>query len=141
MQIASDVSILLVRELQALQREVALFPDDESIWRVLPGVTNSAITSAVSPHGYFYAPDPSSQVVCTVAGNVAENSGGAHCFKYGVTTTYILVLRPRDYVTKLVSGVLACKLPLDGNPVAVHAASPGPSLLAQASDVSDSAFS
>src|ERR1019366_9326505 len=52
-----------------------------------------------------------------------------------------LVLRPRDYVTKLVSGLLTCKLPLDGGPVAVHAASPGPSLLAQASDVSDSAFS
>src|SRR5664279_1963297 len=52
-----------------------------------------------------------------------------------------LVLRPRDYVTKLVSSVLTCKLPLDGDPVAVHAASPGPSLLAQASDVSDSAFS
>ena len=59
---------------------------------VEPGVTNSAITAAVSPHGYFYAPDPSSQVVCTVAGNVAENSGGAHCFKYGVTTTYVLGL-------------------------------------------------
>ena len=59
---------------------------------VQPGVTNSAITAAVSPRGYFYAPDPSSQVVCTVAGNVAENSGGAHCFKYGVTTTYILGL-------------------------------------------------
>ncbi|MFZ0314442.1 MAG: FAD-linked oxidase C-terminal domain-containing protein [Candidatus Korobacteraceae bacterium] len=59
---------------------------------VEPGVTNSAITAAVSPRGYFYAPDPSSQVVCTVAGNVAENSGGAHCFKYGVTTTYILGL-------------------------------------------------
>ena len=52
-----------------------------------------------------------------------------------------LVLRPRDYVTKLVSGLLTCKLPLDGGPVAVHAASPGPSLLVQASDVSDSAFS
>jgi glycolate oxidase len=59
---------------------------------VEPGVTNSAITAAVSGYGYFYAPDPSSQVVCTVAGNVAENSGGAHCFKYGVTTTYILGL-------------------------------------------------
>jgi glycolate oxidase len=57
-----------------------------------PGVTNAAITEAVSPWGYFYAPDPSSQSVCTVAGNVAENSGGAHCFKYGVTTTYILAL-------------------------------------------------
>ncbi|MGC2109217.1 MAG: FAD-linked oxidase C-terminal domain-containing protein [Candidatus Korobacteraceae bacterium] len=59
---------------------------------VEPGVTNSAITAAVSGRGYFYAPDPSSQVVCTVAGNVAENSGGAHCFKYGVTVTYILGL-------------------------------------------------
>lgn len=59
---------------------------------VEPGVTNAAITAAVSPHGYFYAPDPSSQLVCTVAGNVAENSGGAHCFKYGVTTTYVLAL-------------------------------------------------
>src|SRR5664279_3201582 len=51
-----------------------------------------------------------------------------------------LVLRPLDYVTKLVSGLLACKLPLDGNPVAIHTTIPGPSLLAQASDVSDSAF-
>ncbi len=59
---------------------------------VEPGVTNAAITSAVSAHGYFYAPDPASQIVCTVAGNVAENSGGVHCFKYGVTTTYILGL-------------------------------------------------
>jgi len=59
---------------------------------VEPGVTNAAITAAVSAHGYFYAPDPASQVVCTVAGNVAENSGGVHCFKYGVTTTYILGL-------------------------------------------------
>src|SRR5271157_225760 len=51
-----------------------------------------------------------------------------------------LVLRPRDYVTKLVSGLLTCKLPLDVNPVAIHATVPAPSLLAQASDVSDSAF-
>jgi len=57
-----------------------------------PGVTNAAITAAVAAHGYFYAPDPASQVVCTVGGNVAENSGGVHCFKYGVTTTYILGL-------------------------------------------------
>jgi glycolate oxidase len=59
---------------------------------VEPGVTNAAITAAVSAHGYFYAPDPASQVVCTVGGNVAENSGGVHCFKYGVTTTYISAL-------------------------------------------------
>ena len=51
-----------------------------------------------------------------------------------------LVLRPLDYVTKLVSGLLACELPLDSDPVAIHATVPGPSLLAQASDVSDSAF-
>ena len=57
-----------------------------------PGVTNAAITAAVAAHGYFYAPDPASQVVCTVGGNVAENSGGVHCFKYGVTTTYIMGL-------------------------------------------------
>ncbi len=59
---------------------------------VEPGVTNAAITAAVSPQGYFYAPDPASQIVCTVGGNVAENSGGVHCFKYGVTVTYILGL-------------------------------------------------
>ena len=59
---------------------------------VEPGVTNSAVTAAVSAKGYFYAPDPSSQSVCTIGGNVAENSGGAHCFKYGVTTTYVLGL-------------------------------------------------
>ena len=53
---------------------------------------------------------------------------------------YYLVPRPLDYVTKLVSGLLACELPLDGNPVAIHTTIPGPSLLAQASDVSDSAF-
>ncbi|HET7185860.1 MAG TPA: FAD-linked oxidase C-terminal domain-containing protein [Terriglobales bacterium] len=59
---------------------------------VEPGVTNASISAAVAPHGYFYAPDPASQIVCTVGGNVAENSGGVHCFKYGVTTTYILAL-------------------------------------------------
>src|SRR5271157_2679211 len=56
-------------------------------------------------------------------------------------TRLVLVLRPLDYVTKLVSGLLTCKLPLDVNPVAIHATVPAPSLLAQASDVSDSAFS
>src|ERR1035441_10127056 len=67
---------------------------------------------------------------------------GATSFGGGVVA-YLrsgLVLRPLDYVTKLVSGVLTCKLPLDGNPFAIHNAIPGPSLLAQASDVSDSAF-
>jgi glycolate oxidase len=55
---------------------------------VEPGVTNLAISRAVSPT-HFYPPDPSSQIVCSIGGNVAENSGGAHCFKYGFTTNYV----------------------------------------------------
>src|SRR3954454_14862625 len=55
---------------------------------VEPGVTNLAISHAVAPD-HFYPPDPSSQVVCSIGGNVAENSGGAHCFKYGFTTNYV----------------------------------------------------
>jgi glycolate oxidase len=57
---------------------------------VEPGVINAVVTTAMSPHGYFYAPDPSSQSVCSIGGNVAENSGGAHCLKYGFTTTHVL---------------------------------------------------
>jgi glycolate oxidase len=57
---------------------------------VEPGVINSMVTQAVAPSGYFYAPDPSSQQVCSIGGNVAENSGGAHCLKYGFTTTHVL---------------------------------------------------
>jgi glycolate oxidase len=59
---------------------------------VQPGVINSTVTAEVSPRGYFYAPDPSSQQVCSIGGNVAENSGGAHCLKYGFTTTHVLGL-------------------------------------------------
>lgn len=57
---------------------------------VEPGVVNSWVTGEVSHLGYYYAPDPSSQVVCTIGGNVAENSGGVHCLKYGVTVNHIL---------------------------------------------------
>jgi glycolate oxidase len=59
---------------------------------VEPGVINAAVTQRVTPYGYFYAPDPSSQSVCTIGGNVAENSGGAHCLKYGFTTTHVLAM-------------------------------------------------
>lgn len=59
---------------------------------VEPGVINLDVTAAVAAAGYFYAPDPSSQSVCTIGGNVAENSGGAHCLKYGFTTTHVLGL-------------------------------------------------
>ena len=55
-----------------------------------PGVTNLGITKAVEGDGFYYAPDPSSQIACTIGGNVAENSGGVHCLKYGVTTNNVL---------------------------------------------------
>src|SRR5215471_17997881 len=55
-----------------------------------PGVTNLAITQAVEHAGFYYAPDPSSQIACTIGGNIAENSGGVHCLKYGMTTNNIL---------------------------------------------------
>lgn len=61
--------------------------------RVQTGITNLAISAAVGPSGFFYAPDPSSQIACTLAGNIAMNSGGAHCLKYGVTTHNILGLK------------------------------------------------
>jgi len=59
---------------------------------VQPGVINLEVTGRVSPRDYFYAPDPSSQSICSIGGNVAENSGGAHCLKYGFTTTHVLGL-------------------------------------------------
>jgi glycolate oxidase len=55
-----------------------------------PGVTNLGISGAVEHRGFYYAPDPSSQIACTIGGNVAENSGGVHCLKYGVTTNNVL---------------------------------------------------
>jgi glycolate oxidase len=57
---------------------------------VQPGVTNLGITHAVQDRGFYYAPDPSSQIACTIGGNVAENSGGVHCLKYGLTTNNVL---------------------------------------------------
>jgi len=57
---------------------------------VQPGVTNLAITRAVEDAGFYYAPDPSSQIACSIGGNVAENSGGVHCLKYGLTTNNVL---------------------------------------------------
>src|SRR6516164_8764755 len=57
---------------------------------VQPGVTNLAISKAVEHAGFYYAPDPSSQIACTIGGNVAENSGGVHCLKYGLTTNNLL---------------------------------------------------
>jgi glycolate oxidase len=66
---------------------------EDRLARVQAGITNLGISGAVSHEGFFYAPDPSSQLACTIAGNIAMNSGGAHCLKYGVTTNNILGVR------------------------------------------------
>jgi glycolate oxidase len=63
---------------------------ENALITVEPGVTNSQVTDLVRSAGFFYAPDPSSQIVCTIGGNLAENAGGAHCLKYGFTTTHVL---------------------------------------------------
>src|SRR6202042_156979 len=63
---------------------------DNRVAVVEPGVTNLAVSQAVEQAGFYYAPDPSSQIACTIGGNVAENSGGVHCLKYGMTTNNLL---------------------------------------------------
>jgi glycolate oxidase len=83
--VADGVVISLAR----LKRVLEVDPVDRRAV-VEPGVTNLEITAAAAPHGLYYAPDPSSQQVCTIGGNVAENSGGAHCLKYGFTTNHVL---------------------------------------------------
>ena len=84
--IADGVLIVLSRLTRVLEVDL-----DNGRVLVEPGVTNAAVSAAVGPH-LFYPPDPSSQIVCTIGGNVAENSGGAHCFKYGFTTNYVVGL-------------------------------------------------
>ena len=78
--------VLIVTSQMRTIREVA--PEDERAV-VEPGVINLQVTNAASPFGYYYAPDPSSQQICSIGGNVAENSGGAHCLKYGFTTNHV----------------------------------------------------
>src|SRR6059036_800685 len=75
--------------LAKMRRILALDPVARTA-RVQPGVTNLAISDAAAPCGLFYAPDPSSQIACSIGGNVAENSGGVHCLKYGMTTNNVL---------------------------------------------------
>ena len=72
-----------------MRRILEIRPDDQRAV-VEPGVINLDLTRAATPHGYYYAPDPSSQQICSIGGNVAENSGGAHCLKYGFTTNHVL---------------------------------------------------
>ncbi|MGF1547650.1 MAG: FAD-linked oxidase C-terminal domain-containing protein [Thiotrichales bacterium] len=74
----------LLLSLARFNRILSLNPD-QRLARVQPGVRNLAISEAAEPHGLYYAPDPSSQIACSIGGNVAENSGGVHCLKYGLT--------------------------------------------------------
>src|SRR6266571_3317429 len=78
--------------LAKMRRILALDPVARTA-RVQPGVTNLAISEAAAPFGFFYAPDPSSQIACSIGGNVAENSGGVHCLKYGLTLHNVLRVR------------------------------------------------
>ena len=78
--------------LAKMRRIVTLDPVARTA-RVQPGVTNLAISEAAAPYGLFYAPDPSSQIACSIGGNVAENSGGVHCLKYGLTLHNVLRVR------------------------------------------------
>ncbi|GAA4692683.1 FAD-linked oxidase C-terminal domain-containing protein [Phytohabitans rumicis] len=81
----------IVISLQRLRRVVDVDPVDRRA-TVEPGVTNLDISLAAARYGLYYSPDPSSQQVCTIGGNVAENSGGAHCLKYGFTANHILAI-------------------------------------------------
>ncbi len=83
--VAEGVVISLARLTAILEVNV-----DQGYVVVEPGVANLDVTKAVSAQGFYYAPDPSSQQVCTIGGNVAENSGGAHCLKYGFTVNHVL---------------------------------------------------
>jgi len=82
----------VVLSLARFNRILALDPAGR-VARVQPGVRNLAISEAAAPHGLYYAPDPSSQIACTIGGNVAENSGGVHCLKYGLTVHNVLRIR------------------------------------------------
>src|SRR5438094_1912428 len=87
--LADDDAVLLV--LTRLNRILAIDPKNR-LAVVEPGVVNVRLSAAAAPHGLLYSPDPSSQTACTIGGNVAENSGGPHCLKYGVTANHVLAL-------------------------------------------------
>ena len=82
----------IVIALNRLNRILRIDPE-QRIAVVEPGVINLAVTAAALPHGLHFAPDPSSQSICTIGGNVAFNSGGAHCLKYGMTSNHVLGLK------------------------------------------------
>lgn len=99
--LADDVVLI---GLQRMRRIISVDPAGRSAV-VEPGVVNSSLTKAATPFGLHYAPDPSSQSACTIGGNVAENAGGPHCLKYGVTLNHVLaasVVLPGGDVVRLV---------------------------------------
>ncbi|AFZ04177.1 glycolate oxidase subunit GlcD [Calothrix sp. PCC 6303] len=85
-----DDCVLIVT---SMMRQILDIDYDNQRVLVQPGVINSWVTQTVSGAGFYYAPDPSSQIICSIGGNVAENSGGVHCLKYGVTTNHVLGLK------------------------------------------------
>jgi len=89
---ALPISDGVLLSLSRFDRIIAIDPE-QRIATVQPGVRNLAISEAAAPHGLYYAPDPSSQIACTIGGNVAENSGGVHCLKYGLTVHNLLALK------------------------------------------------
>jgi glycolate oxidase len=86
---AMPVAGCLLLGLSRMRRILDIDLDNQRM-RVQPGVINLDISKRLAPHGYYYAPDPSSAQICSIGGNVAENSGGAHCLKYGFTTHHVL---------------------------------------------------
>jgi len=82
----------LLVTLTKLNRIIKIYPESRTM-TLEPGVTNLAISKAVEHLGLYYAPDPSSQIACTIGGNVAENSGGVHCIKYGLTVNNVLQIK------------------------------------------------
>ncbi|HEX5893706.1 MAG TPA: FAD-binding protein, partial [Solirubrobacterales bacterium] len=96
----------IVIGLNRLNRVLRVEPADR-IAVVEPGAINAEVSAAAAPHGLFYAPDPSSQSVCTIGGNIAFNSGGAHCLKHGMTSNHVLAIEavlPDGEVVRLGTG-------------------------------------
>ena len=82
----------VVLGLSKMNKILSIDPDNR-VAQVQPGVRNLAISNAAKPHGLYYAPDPSSQIACSIGGNVAEKAGGVHCLKYGLTVHNVLGVR------------------------------------------------
>jgi glycolate oxidase len=82
----------IVIALNRLNRVLSVDPDTRTAV-VEPGVINQNVSVAAAPHGLAYAPDPSSQSICTIGGNLAFNSGGAHCLKHGMTSNHVLGIK------------------------------------------------